>query len=186
MDNRQAPVRRGVVAGALAAIALLAIAVCALHGLNAYSLRGTVLLDNCAAYDAQAAGEAPIVEDVYRQGGALHIVGLWPRRDVAQANVRVGLVFTPWASGQEEASVTLLNTEMVRRFELGGAYDDHCGFHAAVLIKTLRTDGQYRAVLLDERDGALRRVETDVAGISLSEGGVSVARKTKPEEARHE
>ena len=161
-----APVRGAVVLAALAAILLLAAAVCALHWQNAVSLRGTVRLADCETTDGAREGLTPLVEEARARGGAIYLSGALLREGaVGEVRVRVALI----APGAETA--TLLNTQMVRRYDLAQEMgcDDHCGFFAAAQTKRL-SPGTYDVALLDEMDGA-RRLVTTGARVRIGEGG---------------
>ena len=185
--------RIGVVFCALMAILLLAFAVCALHWVNAVSLRGTAQLEDYTLTDGVAENLVPVVDEPWMDEDVLHISGALLRLDqpVGGVNVRVGLIAQQLEEGtpaQSAEQVVLLNTQMVRRFELAQeyGYDDHCGFHAAVDTGLLQNGGvQYRVVLADETDGAKRMIATGVTA-ALIEGGLAFVRENSPEEeAQH-
>lgn len=204
-----APVKRGVVLGALAAIVLLAAVVCLLHGENAVSLHGTVKAGECAAVESDAGrladwqGETvelsraederflTYVRDVHAEGGVLYISGalMRLRQEVGEVRVRVGLIAEELGGGKGTAvseDVLLLNTQMVREGALAEQYgcDDHCGFAAAVRKSALRTateGGQYRIVLIDGEDDIPRLFETGCR-VTIDEGGFAWAVVTAPEE----
>lgn len=186
------PLKKRVILPALAAIILLAAAVCALHRINAVSLRGTATVGDYTRTDGAAENLVPLVEDPWKDAGIIHIRGALLRMDqaVGAVNVRVGLI--PERTGEgapaaEENEAILLNTQMVRRSDLAQAYgvDDHCGFHAAADEKLLERGKQYRVVLADETDGAMRMVETGMT-VAPIDGGLAFMRVKEPEEeARH-
>ena len=164
-----APVRGAVVLAALAAILLLAVAVCALHWQNAVSLRGTIRLVDCETTDGAREGLTPLVEEARTRGGAIYLSGALLREGaVGEVRVRVALI----RKGSDEA--TLLNTQMVRRYDLAQAFgcDDHCGFAAAVRVGSLSPE-EYDIALIDESDGARRLVTT---GRTLTVGKAGSAR----------
>ena len=193
---REGP-RRSVVLLSLAGILLLAAAVCALHVVNALTLRGTarvsdyVLLARTGetlslsdeALPLLADGDlrfAPQVETAALEGGVLRISGLLlrPEQTVGEVRVRVGLI-----PSERPEEIVLLNTQMVRWASAGQepGMDDHCGF-AASAARRLLSDGQYAVVLVDESDGARRLIDAGV-DIALSQEGLTVVRRNGAEEA---
>ena len=192
---REGP-RRGVALSALAGILLLAAAVCALHVVNALTLRGTARVSDYAplaraeqdmAVEAEGWGDAqlPVYTDGERSfalwlreatetDGMLCFSGalLRPEQTVGEVRVRVGLI-----PAERPEEIVLLNTQMVRRAlagqELG--MDDHCGFTAAA-ARRLLSDGRYAVVLVDESDGARRLIDAGV-DIALSRDGLTVVRR---------
>ena len=198
---REGP-RRSVVLLSLAGILLLAAAVCALHVVNALTLRGTARVSD---YEPLARAEQDMTVDealfgaaqrsTYTDGtrsfalaltdpaledGMLCISGalLRPGQTVGEVRVRVGLIPT-----ERPGEIVLLNTQMVRRALAGQALgvDDHCGF-AASAARRLLSDGQYAVVLVDESDGARRLIDAGV-DIALSRDGLTVVRGGGAEEA---
>ena len=189
---RDAP-RRGVVLAALAAILLLAAAVCALHVVNALTLRGTARVSDYtplarAEQNMAVEGWGDVQLPVYTDGersfalwlreatetdGMLCFSGalLRPEQTVGEVRVRVGLI-----PSERPEEIVLLNTQMVRWVlagqELG--MDDHCGF-AASAARRLLGDGQYAVVLVDESDGARRMIDAGM-DIALSRDGLTVVR----------
>lgn len=159
---RCAPVKGCAVALFLAAILALAAAVCAAHWVNAVTLRGTA---DAADYAPAPEGTLALVEDVSERGGVLYLSGALPREDIGAVRLRVALL------PPGESEMTLLNTQMVRRYDLAAAYgcDDHCGFAAAALGRLL-APGVYAVTLADESDGAKRLADTGVR-VTLGEGG---------------
>ena len=187
---------------ALAGILLLAAAVCALHVVNALTLRGTAQVGDYVpltraeqdmAVDEALFGAAqlstytdgtrsfalaltdPVLEDgMLRFSGAL----LRPGQTVGEVRVRVGLIPT-----ERPEEIVLLNTQMVRRVLAGQALgvDDHCGF-AASAARRLLPDGRYAVVLVDESDGARRLIDAGV-DIALSQDGLTAVRRNGAEEA---
>lgn len=181
--------KRGVVFAALLAIVLLAGAVCALHWVNAVSLRGTANLTAYTLTDGAAQNLVPVMEDPWVDRGVLHIRGALLRLDqpVGEVKVRVGLIPERIEDGNAQQAATLLNTQMERRYELAQEYgcDDHCGFHASVAEKYLEKGNvQYRVVLVDETDGAKRMITTGMT-VTLIEGGLAFVQKNAPEEEAH-
>ena len=198
---REGP-RRGVVLLSLAGILLLAAAVCALHVVNALTLRGTarvsdyVLLarakqDMAVEEGLLGVAQLPVYTDGERSfalflgeltetDGMLCISGalLRPEQTVGEVRVRVGLI-----PSERPEEIVLLNTQMVRRALAGQALgvDDHCGF-AASAARRLLPDGQYAVVLVDESDGARRLIDAGV-DIALSRDGLTVVRGGGAEEA---
>ena len=198
---RDAP-RRGVVLAALAGILLLAAAVCALHVVNALTLRGTAKVGDYVplaraeqdmAVDEALFGAAQLstytdgtrsfalaLTDPALEDGMLRISGalLRPGQTVGEVRVRVGLI-----PSERPEEIVLLNTQMVRRALAGQALgvDDHCGF-AASAARRLLPDGQYTVVLVDESDGA-RRLSDAGVDIALSRDGLMVVRGDGAEEA---
>ena len=164
-----ASVHARYVAALIAAALLLAAAVCALHWVNAVSLRGTVDAGDYLALDASDAGLISLVEAVREERGVLYVSGalMRPGRKVGEVRVRVALL--PLSDDSRE--LTLLNTQMVRRYELAKEYgcDDHCGFHAAARGKRLQ-GGSYAVALVDESD-SVKRLYITGASVTLSEGG---------------
>lgn len=203
MHDSRGP-KRCVVVLSLAAIVLLAAAVCALHWVNAVSLRGTVdagdyvLLARSGempgtdggALPVYADGErrfAPLVEEIALEDGVLRVAGLLlrPGQTVGEVRVRVGLmpVAETDAGAARSEAIVLLNTQMVRREEAGAqGLDDHCGF-CATAARRLLEDGPYAVVLVDESDGARRLVDTRVR-IALSGDGLTVERTGDAENAK--
>ena len=198
---RDAP-RRGVVLTALAGILLLAAAVCALHVVNALTLRGTARVSDYALL-ARARQDMAVEEGlwgvaqlpVYTDGersfalaltdpaledGMLRISGalLRPGQTVGEVRVRVGLI-----PSERPEEIVLLNTQMVRWTQPAQALgvDDHCGF-AASAARRLLSDGQYAVVLVDESDGARRLIDAGV-DIALSQDGLTAVRRNGAEEA---
>lgn len=172
-----------VILAALAAILLLAFSVCALHAVNAVSLKGTQPVGAYTLTDGAAENWAALTDDPWQDGGVIHVTGALMRMNqpVGAVNVRAGLI----AEGSDE--VILLNTQMVRRPDLAQRYgcDDHCGYAAAVKADDLTRDTQYRIVLTDETDGQLRMLDAGVT-IVPAEGGLASARRNAPEEGeRH-
>ncbi len=183
-----AKVRPGVVAAALMMIALLAAAVCLLHGVNAVALRGSFRVGDCeviqegvARYAGPAETEmlewtedarfATCVERLEERGGLLRASGFLLRlaEPTREVRVRVGLI--PGAFDEDEGASgalspsdegILLNTQMSRRGELAEAYaqDDHCGFEAAVRLSALSEETSYRVVLVERTDAGMRLFET--------------------------
>lgn len=202
MHDSGGPKRR-VVWLSLAAIVLLAAAVCALHAVNALTLRGTACVSDYV--QPEYTGEtlafcgselpvladgglrlAPQVETIALQGGVLRVRGVLLRsgQAVGEVRVRVGLI----PSWEAEAGLTgaesilLLNTQMVRREEAGAqGLDDHCGF-CATAARRLLEDGPYAVVLVDESDGAQRLIDTGV-DVDLAADGMTVAHRTDAGEA---
>ena len=193
---REGP-RRGVVQLSLAAVVLLAAAVCALHVVNALTLRGTARVSDYAPL--ARTGEtlslsdeelpllangnlrfAPQVETAALESGMLRVSGLLlrPGQVVGEVRVRVGLV-----PAERPEEIVLLNTQMVRRGLTGQepGMDDHCGF-AASAARRLLPDGQYAVVLADESDGVRRLIDAGV-DIALSRDGLTVVRGDGAEEA---
>lgn len=217
-ENKQAcaPLRLRVILPALAAILLLAAAVCLLHWENAVSVRGEAKMSDYVLLEAMAEtldlptmyGRERIhalyqdgdrtfalhLSDPWADGGVMHIEGALLRLDqtVGEVNVRVGLIpqrleeATPAQTKQE---VILLNTQMVRRSDYAQLYghDDHCGFKATVETDRLLGEGwQYCIALADETDGAKNLIETDLT-VTPIEGGLAFARVHAPEsEAQHD
>ena len=198
---RDAP-RRGVVLVSLAAILLLAAAVCALHIVNALTLRGTARVSDYTPL-ARVAQNMPMEEalwgvaqlPVYADGersfalwlrepeetdGMLCISGalLRPEQAVGEVRVRVGLI-----PSERPEEIVLLNTQMVRWTQPAQALgvDDHCGF-AASAARRLLGDGQYTVVLVDESDGARRLIDVGM-DIALSRDGLTVSRSGGEREA---
>lgn len=159
---RCAPVRGRAVVCFLAAILALAAAVCGAHWLNAVTLRGTA---DAADYARAPQDVSALVEDVSERGGVLYFSGALPRESIGAVRLRVALL--PPGGGE----MTLLNTQMVRRYDLAAACgcDDHCGFAAAALCRLLEP-GDYAVALADESDGVKRLVDTGVR-VTLGEGG---------------
>lgn len=182
-----APLKKRVILPALAAILLLALAVCALHVQNAVSLRGTVPAGEYLLTDGAAESLVPLVEDPWMAYGVLHIRGALLRlnQPVGAVNVRVGLMAQDPETGAPAADeVILLNTQMVRRFGLAKTYgcDDHCGFSAAAQASRLAGgDTPYRVVLVDETDGEKRMIETDMT-VTPGEDGLAFVRVHQPGE----
>ena len=162
VDNR-------VLAALVAAALLLSAAVCALHFVNAVGLRGTARMSDYAQTDAAAEGLIPLVEAVYEQDGILYVSGALMRPGQYVREVRVRVALLPMEG--DAVTMTLLNTQMVRRYELARDYgcDDHCGFHASALSKRL-DEGSYAVALADESDGTKRLIDTG-ARMTLGEGG---------------
>lgn len=188
---RYAPVKKGVVAIALAMILLLAAAVCVLHEENAVALRGAIRVDDCQVIesgvdrfvctaDAQALepGEGTgsrfvtCVERISREGGLLRVSGALLRltEPVGEVRVRVGLVAVrldedgvPDGVLSPSDEVILLNTQMRRRASLPVVYegDDHCGFEAAAKAGALREGMAYEIVLVDSADDGMRLFKTN-------------------------
>ena len=190
--------RRSVALLSLAAILLLATAVCALHVVNALTLRGTARMSDYTPLERMAEESAaegqetlpvyadgalrfvPQVETVTQTRGVLRVSGLLlrPGQDVGEVRVRVALVPQVTAvdgSAAWAGQAVLLATLMVRRSEAArwGA-DDHCGF-AATAARRAVPGGQYAVVLLDESDGARRLIDTNVR-IALTRDGLIVTR----------
>lgn len=161
-----APVHGRIVLAALAVTLLMAIAVCALHWENAVSLRGRIPLSDCAVTDGLAEGLTPLVETARAQRGILYIDGALVREGgIGEVRLRVALI----ARDMREA--ILLNTQMVRRFDLARELgcDDHCGFAAAAQVKRL-SPGTYDIALLDEADGE-RRLVTTACTLTIGKAG---------------
>ena len=205
-----APLRLRVILPALAAILLLAAAVCLLHWENAVSLRGEAKLSDYAwlettgetlnlptqygrerlhaLYQDGDRAFALHLSDPWQDGGVMHIEGTLLRlnQTVGEVNVRVGLIAQRLEAGvpaQTQQEAILLNTQMVRREGHARLYgdDDHCGFKATVETARLPGEGwQYRVVLADETDGAKNLIETDMT-ITPIEGGLAFARVKAPE-----
>lgn len=198
---REGP-RRSVALLSLAAILLLATAVCALHVVNALTLRGTARMSDYTplaraeqnmAVEAEGWGDVqlPVYTDGERSfalwlreatetDGMLCFSGalLRPEQTVGEVRVRVGLI-----PSERPEEIVLLNTQMVRWVlagqELG--MDDHCGF-AASAARRLLGDGQYAVVLVDESDGARRMIDAGM-DIALSRDGLTVERREGAKEA---
>ena len=196
---REGP-RRGVVLLSLAGILLLATAVCALHVVNALTLRGTARMSDYtplarAEQNMAVEGWGDVQLPVYTDGersfalwlreatetdGMLCFSGalLRPEQTVGEVRVRVGLI-----PSERPEEIVLLNTQMVRWVlagqELG--MDDHCGF-AASAARRLLGDGQYAVVLVDESDGARRMIDAGM-DIALSRDGLTVERREGAKEA---
>lgn len=163
---------RGVVAGALALIALLALAVCALHAGNAVALRGVVSVGDCEVLArGREADCIARVERVEAGGGLLRVSGalMRPGETVGEVYIRVGLVAVrqeemgdPAGGLAPEDEVILLNTQMKRRPDLAEAYacDDHCGFEAAARESALRAGTPYAIVLLDGASAKAQLLQT--------------------------
>ena len=192
--------RRSVALLSLAAILLLATAVCALHVVNALTLRGTARMSDYtplarAEQNMAVEGWGDVQLPVYTDGersfalwlreatetdGMLCFSGalLRPEQTVGEVRVRVGLI-----PSERPEEIVLLNTQMVRWVlagqELG--MDDHCGF-AASAARRLLSDGQYAVVLVDESDGARRLIDAGV-DIALSQDGLTAVRRNGAEEA---
>ena len=173
---------------ALLAILLLAAGVCALHGHNAVSLRGTVQVSGYSLTDGAAEGLVPIVHDPWEDNGVLYISGalLRPGQQVGAVNVRAALLPQALIEGEPaktQETAILLNTQMVRRTELAQQYgcDDHCGFYAAVQTDRLPEGTyQYRVMLADETDNGKRMIDTGLT-VTPIEGGLAFARANPPE-----
>lgn len=176
-----APPKVWVVLAALAAIVLLAAGVCLLHWHNAVSLRGEVKVSEYAVLDEAPEDLVLIANEPYDLDGVLHISGalLRPGKKVGAVNVRAALL------GDAADTAILLNTQMVREYDLAAQYgaDDHCGFHAAAQLRRL-PDGDYRLVLADETDGARNLIKTNVS-VTL-EGGMLTAVRMTESEAQHD
>lgn len=207
--------RRAVVLTALAAILLLSLAVCALHGVNAVSLRGTArvsdyallarapedaTLDVALCEEARALpvytdgerGFALLMEEPEVTDGLLIIEGGLLRFDqpVGEVRVRVGLIpvdAAPGAPATRSDEIVLLNTQMVRwNAEL--ARENGFDDHCgfcATAAHKRLPDGQYDVVLLDESDGGRRLIDARVS-VTLTDGGFAVGRVNDPEEAADE
>lgn len=196
---REGP-RRSVALLSLAAILLLAAAVCALHVVNALTLRGTARVSDYvplarAEQNMAVEGWGDVQLPVYTDGersfalflreltetdGMLCISGalLRPEQAVGEVRVRVGLI-----PAERPEEIVLLNTQMVRWAPAGQepGMDDHCGF-AASAARRLLSDGQYAVVLVDESDGARRLIDAGV-DIALSQDGLTAVRRNGAEEA---
>lgn len=196
---REGP-RRGVVLLSLAGILLLATAVCALHVVNALTLRGTARMSDYtplarAEQNMAVEGWGDVQLPVYTDGersfalwlreatetdGMLCFSGalLRPEQTVGEVRVRVGLI-----PAERPEEIVLLNTQMVRWAPAGQepGMDDHCGF-AASAARRLLSDGQYAVVLVDESDGARRLIDAGV-DIALSQDGLTAVRRNGAEEA---
>ena len=196
---REGP-RRGVVLLSLAGILLLAAAVCALHVVNALTLRGTARVSDYtplarAEQNMAVEGWGDVQLPVYTDGersfalwlreatetdGMLCFSGalLRPEQTVGEVRVRVGLI-----PSERPEEIVLLNTQMVRWAPAGQepGMDDHCGF-AASAARRLLSDGQYAVVLVDESDGARRLIDAGV-DIALSQDGLTAVRRNGAEEA---
>ena len=196
---REGP-RRSVALLSLAAILLLATAVCALHVVNALTLRGTARMSDYtplarAEQNMAVEGWGDVQLPVYTDGersfalflreltetdGMLCISGalLRPEQAVGEVRVRVGLI-----PAERPEEIVLLNTQMVRWAPAGQepGMDDHCGF-AASAARRLLSDGQYAVVLVDESDGARRLIDAGV-DIALSQDGLTAVRRNGAEEA---
>ena len=196
---REGP-RRGVVLLSLAGILLLAAAVCALHVVNALTLRGTARVSDYtplarAEQNMAVEGWGDVQLPVYTDGersfalwlreatetdGMLCFSGalLRPEQTVGEVRVRVGLI-----PAERPEEIVLLNTQMVRWAPAGQepGMDDHCGF-AASAARRLLSDGQYAVVLVDESDGARRLIDAGV-DIALSQDGLTAVRRNGAEEA---
>ena len=196
---REGP-RRSVALLSLAAILLLATAVCALHVVNALTLRGTARMSDYtplarAEQNMAVEGWGDVQLPVYTDGersfalflreltetdGMLCISGalLRPEQTVGEVRVRVGLI-----PSERPEEIVLLNTQMVRWVLAGQepGMDDHCGF-AASAARRLLSDGQYAVVLVDESDGARRLIDAGV-DIALSQDGLTAVRRNGAEEA---
>ena len=196
---REGP-RRGVVLLSLAGILLLAAAVCALHVVNALTLRGTARMSDYtplarAEQNMAVEGWGDVQLPVYTDGersfalwlreatetdGMLCFSGalLRPEQTVGEVRVRVGLI-----PAERPEEIVLLNTQMVRWAPAGQepGMDDHCGF-AASAARRLLSDGQYAVVLVDESDGARRLIDAGV-DIALSQDGLTAVRRNGAEEA---
>ena len=164
-----AAVNNRVLAALVAAALLLSAAVCALHFVNAVGLRGTARASDYAQTDAAGEGLIPLVEAIDERSGVLYVSGalMRPGQYVREVCVRVALL----PAEGDERTMTLLNTQMVRRYELARDYgcDDHCGFHASALSKRLG-EGSYAVALADESDGTKRLIDTG-ARVTLGEDG---------------
>lgn len=178
-----APLKGWVILPALAAILLLAAAVCLLHWTNAVSLRGEVDVNEYALTSAEQEGLVLILEDPYEEDGVMHVSGalLRPGQAVGGVNLLAALM------AEQADQAILLNTQMVRRQDYAIEYgaDDHCGFHAAAQMKRL-ADGAYRLMLADETDGVKRLIETGMT-VTLDQGSLAFDDAEKPEsEAQHD
>lgn len=196
---REGP-RRSVALLSLAAILLLAAAVCALHVVNALTLRGTARVSDYvplarAEQNMAVEGWGDVQLPVYTDGersfalwlreatetdGMLCFSGalLRPEQAVGEVRVRVGLI-----PSERPEEIVLLNTQMVRWAPAGQkpGMDDHCGF-AASAARRLLSDGQYAVVLVDESDGARRLIDAGV-DIALSQDGLTAVSRNGAEEA---
>ena len=196
---REGP-RRSVALLSLVAILLLATAVCALHVVNALTLRGTARMSDYtplarAEQNMAVEGWGDVQLPVYTDGersfalwlreatetdGMLCFSGalLRPEQAVGEVRVRVGLI-----PAERPEEIVLLNTQMVRWAPAGQepGMDDHCGF-AASAARRLLSDGQYAVVLVDESDGARRLIDAGV-DIALSQDGLTAVRRNGAEEA---
>lgn len=197
-----APVKRSIVLGALTATALLAAAVCFLHGANAVGLRGAIRVSDCAAMESnvgrlakwqgetvelsQADDERFItyVWDIHAEHGVLYISGALMRlhQDVGEVRVRVGLIAEE-LSGEDgpvaSENVLLLNTQLVREWdlrELAEEYscDDHCGFAAAVRESALRTapEGWQYRIVLIDETDGAPRLFETGCWVALDKDGL--------------
>lgn len=191
-----------VVLAALAAIVMLAAGVCALHWVNAISLRGTVMRSDYlwlettgetldlpaqfgrermhALYQDEGKAYALHISDPWKDGSIIHIEGALLRlnQTVGEVNVRVGLI--PEGNAQQ---IILLNTQMVRRHDYAVQHgeDDHCGFAAAVSAGCLDDGTQYSVVLVDESDGRRKAYDAEMT-VSLIDGGLAFRRGSVPQE----
>lgn len=193
--NAPAPVKRSVALAGLLAAAVVAVIVCALHAVNAGSLRGVIPAASCEIEAAQMlymrggdaralaggadGGAIALVREAAADETYLRITGalMRPGRTPGAVNVRVGLIPEDVMGGARGESVILLNTEMVREPELAAAYgcDDHCGFAALAGLDGLG-DGAFAVVLIDESDAARKLIDTGVH-IGLTGGALSTAVK---------
>ena len=176
--------KTGMVCGVLLAILLLACVVCALHWVNAVSLRGTAVVNNYTVTDGSAENLVPLLEDLWLEHDVLHIRGALLRLDqpVGKVNVRVGLI--PETKNGSNTEVILLNTQLVRRFELAKMYkcDDHCGFHAVTDIgRLLHMDTRFSVVLVDESDENPKLVQTGLI-MAIGEDAPMFERMDTPQE----
>lgn len=171
-DAHCAPVRGRVAAALLAAIFALAALVCALHWVNAVTLRGAADLSAYTPFEEDEA--VALVEEAREERGVLLLSGalMHPGRGVGEVRVRAALL--PLSGGRVCGEMTLLNTQMVRRYDLAEAYgcDDHCGFAAAAACRLLGP-GEYALALADESDGTKRLAVTDLT-LTLGDGGALV------------
>ena len=153
--RKTAPVKRGVVLAALAMMLGTAALVGMLLFVNATTLRGTVSRSALTTAMPEELDASAEIWDVYLKRGVFKTRGALYRKGIGAVDLRVGLIWQP-EGGEEEDTVTLLNTQMVqidRREAQTRGVDDHCGFAAAVKLERLPhpgEDGQYRAVLIDE------------------------------------
>lgn len=166
MTGTIAPVKGRVVACALAAIAAGTLLILALHWLNATGLRGEAFASQYAPMDGNA---VVYVESPRERGGVLLLSGALARPGERVGEVRVYAALLP-LDGEDEA-MTLLNTQMVRRYDIAAELgcDDHCGFAAAARESALKP-GRYAVVLADESNGEKRLAATGLT-LALGDGG---------------
>lgn len=115
-----------------------------LHWMNAVSAVTTLLDNEVETIISDNLEDNYVIDQIIEKSGVLMISGMVISDNIPQFRYHIGL----WEQRKHE--ITVLKTQMQRRFELNEyGKDDHGGYVATIRTRNL-LDGKYQVVLIDE------------------------------------